>query len=221
MLRRPPRSPLFPYTTLFFLMIRRPPRSTLFPYTTLFRSLLLGNDSIAQQQRMLGRVHLHILPTGKDFVPPVLLVPLGERCGHVHLLDDVPPSHAGVVGAERNLAFLCGIRNDALLRPPEIVVEQILEPHAGDEQEVPSVLAPFHNVINRPLRSNLAVVTPSHVVVLIELTEQVRQLEMRRRFERIVVLHQKQSHSEPGQKLSPSRTVHLSSILRQLLTAQV
>src|SRR3712207_8913514 len=26
----------------FFLMIRRPPRSTLFPYTTLFRSLLQG-----------------------------------------------------------------------------------------------------------------------------------------------------------------------------------
>src|SRR2546426_930093 len=29
-------------TLLFFLMIRRPPRSTLFPYTTLFRSRLLG-----------------------------------------------------------------------------------------------------------------------------------------------------------------------------------
>src|SRR2546422_11580201 len=28
-----------PNTPLFFLMIRRPPRSTLFPYTTLFRSL--------------------------------------------------------------------------------------------------------------------------------------------------------------------------------------
>src|SRR5258706_5959554 len=26
---------------LFFLMIRRPPRSTLFPYTTLFRSMLV------------------------------------------------------------------------------------------------------------------------------------------------------------------------------------
>src|SRR2546430_11449677 len=26
----------------FFLMIRRPPRSTLFPYTTLFRSLFVG-----------------------------------------------------------------------------------------------------------------------------------------------------------------------------------
>src|SRR3712207_9310257 len=32
----------------FFLMIRRPPRSTLFPYTTLFRSLVLvvGDDEV-------------------------------------------------------------------------------------------------------------------------------------------------------------------------------
>jgi len=28
------------FFVFFFLMIRRPPRSTLFPYTTLFRSLL-------------------------------------------------------------------------------------------------------------------------------------------------------------------------------------
>src|SRR3712207_7343941 len=28
--------------SVFFLMIRRPPRSTLFPYTTLFRSVLAG-----------------------------------------------------------------------------------------------------------------------------------------------------------------------------------
>src|SRR2546430_11723998 len=32
----------------FFLMIRRPPRSTLFPYTTLFRSLAVGcSDSVS------------------------------------------------------------------------------------------------------------------------------------------------------------------------------
>src|SRR3712207_9149599 len=30
----------------FFLMIRRPPRSTLFPYTTLFRSPLSGAGSL-------------------------------------------------------------------------------------------------------------------------------------------------------------------------------
>src|ERR1044071_10382194 len=29
----------------FFLMIRRPPRSTLFPYTTLFRSVQHGRDN--------------------------------------------------------------------------------------------------------------------------------------------------------------------------------
>src|SRR5258708_39480259 len=32
---------------LFFLMIRRPPRSTLFPYTTLFRSLLPDRAGLA------------------------------------------------------------------------------------------------------------------------------------------------------------------------------
>src|SRR3712207_2175449 len=32
----------------FFLMIRRPPRSTLFPYTTLFRSSNSGNDGVYQ-----------------------------------------------------------------------------------------------------------------------------------------------------------------------------
>src|SRR3712207_7809160 len=31
-------------STLFFLMIRRPPRSTLFPYTTLFRSLRIRSS---------------------------------------------------------------------------------------------------------------------------------------------------------------------------------
>src|SRR2546430_6793474 len=33
----------------FFLMIRRPPRSTLFPYTTLFRSHVLSGNNIATE----------------------------------------------------------------------------------------------------------------------------------------------------------------------------
>src|SRR2546425_9132117 len=32
------------YILFFFLMIRRPPRSTLFPYTTLFRSAMISQD---------------------------------------------------------------------------------------------------------------------------------------------------------------------------------
>src|SRR5205809_6187665 len=35
------------FAIFFFLMIRRPPRSTLFPYTTLFRSLQQGEHEIA------------------------------------------------------------------------------------------------------------------------------------------------------------------------------
>src|SRR5256885_8194705 len=37
----------------FFLMIRRPPRSTLFPYTTLFRSPLLGAGEHASRMRLM------------------------------------------------------------------------------------------------------------------------------------------------------------------------
>src|SRR2546429_5143233 len=35
----------YPISLFFFLMIRRPPRSTLFPYTTLFRSFDVDADS--------------------------------------------------------------------------------------------------------------------------------------------------------------------------------
>src|SRR5690606_42134140 len=38
LLRRPSITSHPPHSTFFFLLIRRPPRSTLFPYTTLFRS---------------------------------------------------------------------------------------------------------------------------------------------------------------------------------------
>src|SRR3989449_7730187 len=41
----------------FFLMIRRPPRSTLFPYTTLFRSRL-GEEELT----------LRLTPAGTDFL---------------------------------------------------------------------------------------------------------------------------------------------------------
>src|SRR3970040_3020840 len=41
---RPTRPLIHPLNInyIFFLMIRRPPRSTLFPYTTLFRSISIG-----------------------------------------------------------------------------------------------------------------------------------------------------------------------------------
>src|SRR2546427_8526660 len=43
----------------FFLMIRRPPRSTLFPYTTLFRSQLIGDGNMEfLQQSTISKQHV-------------------------------------------------------------------------------------------------------------------------------------------------------------------
>src|SRR3989454_2866942 len=39
------------FFSFFFLMIRRPPRSTLFPYTTLFRSVAHGDSGVPQELR--------------------------------------------------------------------------------------------------------------------------------------------------------------------------
>src|SRR5438876_8365999 len=57
---------------LFFLMIRRPPRSTLFPYTTLFRSLLVADRRLDGVVLGLREVHraeaagLDLLPGGPE-----------------------------------------------------------------------------------------------------------------------------------------------------------
>src|SRR5256885_8696379 len=45
-------SAVFQEILFFFLMIRRPPRSTLFPYTTLFRSHRVGAAALQRQHRI-------------------------------------------------------------------------------------------------------------------------------------------------------------------------
>src|ERR1043166_1566073 len=69
----------------------------------------------------------------------MLLIPLRDSRVLVHVLDDVSPTDTGVVSTERNLAFLRAVRDDAHFSATEIVVEEILEPHTCDEQEVPAI----------------------------------------------------------------------------------
>src|SRR5256885_12225662 len=45
----------FLFSFFFFLMIRRPPRSTLFPYTTLFRSLRCGHRARWNSARLAAQ----------------------------------------------------------------------------------------------------------------------------------------------------------------------
>src|SRR2546426_12558619 len=52
----------------FFLMIRRPPRSTLFPYTTLFRSTLRSEHGMALMMSLGAIVIIGVLMGGVLFV---------------------------------------------------------------------------------------------------------------------------------------------------------
>src|SRR2546430_1450234 len=70
----------------FFLMIRRPPRSTLFPYTTLFRSLLLF-DRDAELCERLHELRIHLRQAVE------LRLSLGRRVVADRLLVDRPIPH--------------------------------------------------------------------------------------------------------------------------------
>src|SRR5437667_8742178 len=60
---------------LFFLMIRRPPRSTLFPYTTLFRSSV----DFDRARMRGGSAHLRADALGEDFVGHLAFGHPGDR----------------------------------------------------------------------------------------------------------------------------------------------
>src|SRR3712207_8430277 len=72
-------------------MIRRPPRSTLFPYTTLFRSCTLfpAVSGVARETNRRGRQHEESetqrkalsVPGAPDPRPPVPPEPPGGECG--------------------------------------------------------------------------------------------------------------------------------------------
>src|SRR2546421_6940204 len=80
-------SSVFPLLFFFFLMIRRPPRSTLFPYTTLFRSdildlwvprLLMADSASSLQELLLlllerSEEHTSELQSRSDLVCRLLL----------------------------------------------------------------------------------------------------------------------------------------------------
>src|SRR3712207_6891197 len=91
-------------------MIRRPPRSTLFPYTTLFRSLLAPPPErlevlLVEGERGVQQVHVcvHSLPQhrseehtselqSRQYLVCRLLLEKKNQLSHMHLTDhDVPP----------------------------------------------------------------------------------------------------------------------------------
>src|SRR5215211_8737944 len=77
-------------SSFFFLMIRRPPRSTLFPYTTLFRSpaqfsvdLHRDDDRVLAHQRGRSEEHTSELQSHSDLVCRLLLEKKKKQLGRL------------------------------------------------------------------------------------------------------------------------------------------
>src|SRR5690242_21306470 len=69
----------------FFLMIRRPPRSTLFPYTTLFRSRCVRDRHAAGRNRH-HRLHARIGAAGEERPVGEIGRDTSELQSHVNLV---------------------------------------------------------------------------------------------------------------------------------------
>ncbi len=171
-------------------------------------------------QGMLKALQVDALALGVDLVLSVVLIPLGHGRVLMHVLDDLPPTHAGVVRAEADLALLRRIRNDAHFGAAAIVVEQILEPHPGDEQEVPRIGLPaLHGVFVRAVRRRLAVFLLRALRKrpgLIKFLEEVVQLQPLGALEGLVVLQEGHGHHEVRKSLAARSVGDVRDIFRKL-----
>src|SRR6202012_809893 len=161
--------------------------------------------------------HADLLAAGEDFMTAMLLIPLGEGGGHVHLLDDVAPAHAGVVRAEGDFAFLRGVGDDALLGAAEVVVEEILEPHAGDEEEVPAIGTALLNVRHSAVAGDLAVIAAGGAEALVKLLQQIKDLEVSGRLEGIIVAHERETEADDREPFAAGGVIDLGEVLGNLI----
>src|ERR1035437_10371416 len=162
-------------------------------------------DRLREWRERHGRARIRV-----HRVLPVLLVPLRDRRRLLHLLDDVAPADAGVVRAERDLAHLRRVGDDAHLRATEIVGPQILEPHPRDEQDQPLV--------------GLAVAVRRHpdaaeraAALLVELLDQIAEPEAFRRPVRAVVAQHAQRRLHLRQQRAARRVADRPRIVEEAL----
>src|SRR3712207_8966858 len=87
------------FFVFFFLMIRRPPRSTLFPYTTLFRSNdRPGNPALAEAEASLRAEGLDVLTVPGD---------LGDRAQAEQVVADRKSTRLNSSHANISYAVFC------------------------------------------------------------------------------------------------------------------
>src|SRR5256885_17263665 len=90
-----PISFIFIFVFFFFLMIRRPPRSTLFPYTTLFRSVFAAAGISGVGDNRVGELQVEIF---------LLLATLGWLVvDQLHVLEHRSEEHTSELQSPCNL----------------------------------------------------------------------------------------------------------------------
>src|SRR3989441_6907639 len=107
MIRRPLISSVLLFPLLFFfLMIRRPPRSTLFPYTTLFRSEITAQELKAEWERDQDLLVIDVREPHEYEIAHIdgaVLIPLGELPDRLGELDGRSEEHTSEL---QSLAYL-------------------------------------------------------------------------------------------------------------------
>src|ERR1039458_2507692 len=117
----------------FFLMMRRPPISTLFPYTTLFRSLLVPTVNLAAYPGLLPAFGVYVtrLTVGERCFLAVTNVGNRPTAGEAslavesHILDFEPVDLSEATTLE--LEFLLRLRPEMTWSSPEALKAQIFK----------------------------------------------------------------------------------------------
>src|ERR1043166_9230776 len=106
---------------VFFLMIRRPPRSTLFPYTTLFRSLdrsgkVVGkNDFVAQANQVFENLKLALAAVGATFDNLVKVTTFVTDMSHLQALRTLRAKYYGENAPASTLVQVGKLANEELM----------------------------------------------------------------------------------------------------------
>src|SRR5207237_9388489 len=105
----------------------------------------------------------------------------------------------------RDLAFWGAVRDDEHLGAAEIVVKEVLEPHAGDKEKVPRVLTTLLDVVDGAVGADLAVVLTREAERLIEFLQYAAKRQAVRCSVRVVIFEKCKAHHQVREPLAAVR----------------